>query len=324
MNLSEIYSVIIEAFDLSKAHFINSENRIYILYLASSLGLAFIVYYKTSSKRNFISYIFDKRIWTSKSAVLDYLLFLFNNLFKVAFIGPYLIISLYVAFYLNERLVLWFGFPDNTLTLNQTIVLYTISLTIFSDLLSYLVHLLLHKVPFLWEFHKVHHSATTLNPITQYRVDPLELIVNNARGIITFGIVTGFFDYFSNHQADKVVFIGANIFTFLFMFFGANLRHSHVKLKYPSILEYLFISPFQHQIHHSSNSKYFDKNFGSKFAIWDFLFGTLVLSKGASKLRFGLDKENKDFNSFAKLLILPFKKSFQSIIYSIKVRNKDA
>ena len=62
------------------------------------------------------------------------------------------------------------------------------------------------------------------------------------------------------------------------MFFGANLRHSHVKLKYPSFLEYIFISPHQHQIHHSDNPIHFNKNMGSKLAIWDWLLGTLVLS----------------------------------------------
>lgn len=322
MNLSEIYSVLIEAFVLTKAHFINSENRIYFLYLISSIVLAYFIYYKNKVNKSFFSYLFDKRIWASKSAVLDYFLFLFNNVFKVAFIGPYLIMSLYVAFYFNEQLVLWFGFPKNTLSINQTIILYTISLTIFNDLLSYLVHLLMHKVPFLWEFHKVHHSATTLNPMTQYRVHPIELIINNIRGIVGFGLVTGIFDYFSNHQVDKIIFIGANVFTFLFMLFGANLRHSHVKLKYAPILEHFFISPYQHQIHHSNNSKYFDKNMGSKFAIWDYLFGTLILSKETVKLRFGLGQEMNDYNSFAKLIALPFKKSLQRLLI-LQERNKN-
>lgn len=323
MELNDIFSVINEAIELSKAHFLNSENRIYFMYLLSSAALAFFIFIKSKTNKSFLSFLFDKRIWMSKSAILDYILFIFNNLFKVAFIGPYLIISLYIAFYFNEQLILWFGFPKSSLTLNQTIVLYTISLTLFNDLLSYLVHFLMHKVPFLWEFHKVHHSAPTLNPMTQYRVHPFELVINNLRGIIGFGIITGLFDYLSNHQADKILFIGANVFTFLFMFFGANLRHSHVKLKYPSILEYIFISPYQHQIHHSSNSKHFDKNMGSKLAVWDYLFGTLILSKETSKLRFGLGKEKNDYDSFTKILLLPFKKAFHQIFSLKEIRNNN-
>nr|WP_216092588.1 sterol desaturase family protein [Candidatus Marithrix sp. Canyon 246] len=48
-------------------------------------------------------------------------------------------------------------------------VLFTLSLFIFSDLTRYLLHRLLHSIPILWEFHKVHHSAKVLNPFTFYR-----------------------------------------------------------------------------------------------------------------------------------------------------------
>ena len=91
----------------------------------------------------------------------------------------------------------------------------------------------MHKLPFLWEFHKIHHSATSLNPLTQYRIHPFELIINNIRSILIFGLVTGLFDYLSAHQIDKLVFLGVNVFHFIFLLLGANLRHSHVKLKYP-------------------------------------------------------------------------------------------
>ena len=41
----------------------------------------------------------------------------------------------------------------------------------------------MHKIPILWEFHKIHHSATSLNPITQYRLHPLELLINTLENI---------------------------------------------------------------------------------------------------------------------------------------------
>ena len=259
----------------------------------------------------------------SKSALNDYLIFVFNNFFKILFIGPYLIIGLYIAFYINEYLIIWFGFPKKSLSIGQTIFFYTVALTLVNDFLSFIVHLALHKIPILWEFHKVHHSATTMNPITQYRIHPVELILNNLRGIMGFGIVTGIFDYYSNHELDTIVFIGANIFTFLFMFFGANLRHSHVKLKYPSFLEYIFISPYQHQIHHSINKHHYDKNMGSKLAIWDFIFGTLILSKETSRIRFGVEGNQRDYSSFKNLIWLPFLKAFNLIKSQKKVRNKN-
>ena len=323
MTLEKVFNIIVDAYELSKDHFFGPENRIYYLYLLSSLILALFVYSRIKKKKSFFSYIFDRRIWMSKSALNDYLIFAFNNLFKVLFIGPYLILSLYIAFYIQEYLVIWFGFPENSLSIVETVVFYTITLTLVNDFLSYLLHLALHKTPILWEFHKVHHSATTMNPMTQYRIHPVELILNNVRGIMGFGLVTGVFDYYSNHELDTIVFIGANIFTFLFMFFGANLRHSHVKLKYPNFLEYIFISPYQHQIHHSINKDHYDKNMGSKLAIWDFIFGTLILSKETSRIRFGVAGNQRDYSSFTNLIWLPFLKAFNLLKLLKKNRNKD-
>ena len=323
MILDKVLNIIVDAYELSKGHFLGPENRIYYLYLLSSLLLALFVYKRIKKKKSFFSYVFDKRIWMSKSALNDYLIFIFNNLFKILFIGPYLIIGLYIAFYINEYLIIWFGFPEKSLSIGQTIFFYTVALTLVNDFLSFIVHLALHKIPILWEFHKVHHSATTMNPITQYRIHPVELILNNLRGIMGFGIVTGIFDYYSNHELDTVVFIGANIFTFLFMFFGANLRHSHVKLKYPSFLEHIFISPYQHQIHHSINKHHYDKNMGSKLAIWDLIFGTLILSKETSRIRFGVKGNQKDYSSFSNLIWLPFTKAFK-LLNLQKKQNKDA
>tara|TARA_B100001250_G_C19636446_1_gene716197 strand:- start:387 stop:917 length:531 start_codon:yes stop_codon:yes gene_type:complete len=176
----------------------------------------------------------------------------------------------------------------------------------------------MHRVPFLWEFHKIHHSATSLNPITQYRIHPIELIINNIRGVVVFGLVTGFFDYLSAHSIDKLLFLGANLFHFVFLLFGANLRHSHVKLRYPRFLEFIFISPFQHQIHHSSSASHFNKNMGSKFAIWDWLFGTLVLSKDVRRLRFGIGSESSSHYNLYRSIVSPFLNIYYKLLKYMK------
>ena len=72
--------------------------------------------------------------------------------------------------------------------------------------------------------------------------------------------------------------------------------------------EYLLISPYQHQIHHSDNPKHFNKNMGSKLAIWDWMFGTLVLSKSASKMtplffgNFFPGMPDNDFTNFLNVM----------------------
>lgn len=316
--IKEIYYLLEETISLSLSYFVNTNKRIHVLYLLTSMILAFYVYKKSSIKSSFIKYLFPKRIWLSKSAFVDYSLFCFNSLVKIVLIGPYIIFGFYIAFYTDEFLTVTFGFPKESIGITETLVFYTIVLTVLNDLFSYLIHLCMHKLPFLWEFHKIHHSATSLNPLTQYRIHPFELIINNIRSILIFGLVTGLFDYLSAHQIDKLVFLGVNIFHFIFLLLGANLRHSHVKLKYPKFLEYILISPFQHQIHHSNNPKHFSKNMGSKFAIWDWMLGTLVLSKSVGRISFGVEKDNSKFDSLLKNLLSPFKTFTYSIARIIK------
>jgi sterol desaturase/sphingolipid hydroxylase (fatty acid hydroxylase superfamily) len=316
--IKEIYYLLEETISLSLSYFVNTNKRIHVLYLLTSMILAYYVYKKSRIKSSFLKYLFPKKIWLSKSAFVDYSLFCFNSLVKIVLIGPYIIFGFYIAFYTDEFLTDSFGFPKESIGITQTLVLYTIVLTLLNDLFSYLIHFCMHKLPFLWEFHKIHHSATSLNPLTQYRIHPFELIINNIRSILIFGLVTGLFDYLSSHQIDKLVFLGVNVFHFIFLLLGANLRHSHVKLKYPKFLEYILISPFQHQIHHSNNPKHFSKNMGSKFALWDWILGTLVLSKSVGRISFGVEKNNSKFDSLFKNLFNPFKAITFSIIRKIK------
>lgn len=313
MLLIDIYSVFDEGLDLSFSNFNNREKRTDILYLLSALILSYYVYAKSKIKYSFFKYIFNKKVWTRKSARIDYYMFFFNSFIKILLIAPYLFVGVYISFYTNEYLLERFGYPTFNLSVTETLVFYTIALTLIGDLTVYLVHYLMHKFEFLWEFHKIHHSATVLNPITQYRLHPVELILNNIRGILVFGLLTGIFDYLSNHEISIFMFLGANVFSFIFLFLGANLRHSHVKLKYFSFLEHIFISPFQHQIHHSRNPIHFNKNMGSKFALWDWMFGTLIVSdKTSPNLIFGLGNEDMHYNSFWKTLYNPFKKVVDS------------
>ena len=309
--MSEYFVEIIELLDksisLAYSYFFDPDKRVYFIYLFTSAILAFLVYKKTKVKSSFWKYIFNKKVWLTKSAFVDYGLFLFNSLIKTLFIVPYVLLSLSIAFYVNDFLLQNLGFINDPLSKVQTIILYTLALTIINDLFSYLIHYLMHNWSFLWEFHKIHHSATKLNPLTQYRIHPIELIINNIRSIIVFGIITGIFDYISSNQINKLLFLGVNVFSFLFYILGANLRHSHVKLSYPKILEYFLISPYQHQIHHSINKEYYNKNLGSKFAIWDWLFGTLALSGEKKKLRFGIIDINQKYSSFWYNLYAPFK-----------------
>lgn len=313
MVISELLDQAIDAIQLPVSYLTNPGKRIYFVYLISSVLLAYYVWHQSKIQHSFFKYIFNKKVWTSNSALIDYLFIFFNGFIKIFLIGPFLILGLTLAYYTEEFLIGYFGLINLDLNHYTILILYTFTLTLINDFGSFIVHYVFHKVPFMWEFHKIHHSATVLNPVTQYRLHPIELIINNFKNIIVFGVVTGMFSFIAEQQVNKILFLGANAFSFLFLFWGANLRHSHVKLKYLPFLEYIFISPTQHQIHHSDNPKHFDKNMGAKLAIWDWIFGTLVRSKDVKKLKFGLGKEdNVNYNSFLKNIYMPFKNIFTS------------
>ena len=299
MTITDLYLKIIEGIQLSLGYFLDPHKRIYFIFLCTSMLIAFAVYRSLKPSRSFFGYILNPKVWWGDSPKVDYLFLIFNGIFKVFAIGPFLIFGLYISFYTKEYLLNNCGYPTYRIANYLVVVLYTLTLFVVKDFSSYIVHLAFHKVPFLWRFHKVHHSATVLNPVTQYRIHPVELFVNNMKGILVFGLITGLFDFISNGELHLATVLGVNIFGFVFMVLGANLRHSHVKLKYPEWLESILISPVQHQIHHSQNPIHFDRNLGSVLAIWDLVFGTIVKSKKVGMIRFGLGRqENEKYRSF--------------------------
>ena len=303
MNLIDIIE---QGLKMPFTFFLNPEKRVHLLYLFTSLLMAFYIYKRTKVKTSFWSFVIPAKNWFGNSAIVDYAFLFFNSFVKIILIGPYLILGLYIAYYTNEFLITNFGEFNWNISIITIIIVYTFALTLVNDLFSFLTHFMFHKIPFLWEFHKIHHSATKLNPLTQYRLHPVELIVNNARSLLIFGLITGLFDYLSTERIDKLTFVGVNVFSLLFLIFGSNLRHSHIKFTYHNIVEYMFISPFQHQIHHSNNPEHFNKNMGSKLAVWDWLFGTLVRSKQVGEITYGLGDDDDNYNSFWKNLYKPF------------------
>ncbi len=305
---------IIEFLNMTVGYFFNTSKRINVLYLLSSLFIAYYVFKKTRIRGSFKNYVLHKKVWLSKSAGIDYGMFLFNGLVKLLLITPYIYFGFEITFEVSDFLNSKFGYIEEPMGYKQSVILYTIALTIATDFVTYLFHLAMHKVPFLWEFHKVHHSATSMNPITQYRIHPIELLMNNILGFVVFGTITGIFTYLSDGQVNKWVFLGANVFSFVFFIVGANLRHSHVKFRYFKFLEYIFISPVQHQIHHSKNPKHWNKNMGSRLAIWDWLFGTLFLSEGVKKLSFGIGaREDEHYKTFKQNMLAPFIRNFRRL-----------
>jgi sterol desaturase/sphingolipid hydroxylase (fatty acid hydroxylase superfamily) len=318
--MTEVFQTLKEVIEVTLSNFTDADNRLYYLYFISSAAIAYFVYFKTKQKESFLNYIFNRNTWLSKSAKIDYLMLFFNSFIKVLLIGPYLTFGFYLAFHTDDYLARTFGYETFNLSKTETLIYYTFTITLLGDLTTYIIHYLMHRFEFLWEFHKIHHAATTLNPVTQYRIHPIELLLVNIKETLVFGLVMGLFDYLSAHQVTAITYLGINILSFLFLFLGANLRHSSVKLKYFNWIEYIFMSPYQHQIHHSNHPEHYDHNMGSKLALWDWMFGTLLRSKQVNKINFGISEEEdlqKKYESFSNNLFLPFVGVYKTIMSKI-------
>jgi len=290
-------------------YLISPSRRIFWVYILSSLLMAsiFLYYNRRLMKINLCS-----KLWLHPSAKLDYYYFIFSYFIKILMIFPMIISAKSVAFFINKELYWYFGFNPIRFSYEVVIVLYTFCSFIVSDFTRYWLHRALHTIPFLWEFHKVHHSAKVLTLFTYYRVHPVENILFGFRYSLSIGLVTGVFIYFFGSKIGLHEVLGVNIFIFTFSLLGANLRHSHIPLGFYKGLEKYLISPRQHQIHHSK--KYFNKNYGGYLAIWDSLFGTLKLSCEVKVLKFGISKNQMDdFNSIMKIIFTPFTKFSKSL-----------
>jgi sterol desaturase/sphingolipid hydroxylase (fatty acid hydroxylase superfamily) len=169
-------------------------------------------------------------------------------------------------------------------------IAFSVSYLILDDLSRFLLHYCMHNVDFLWYFHKTHHSATTLTPLTIFRVHPVESLLYFTRRLLVFGFVTGVFIWLFSSKLTGLQILGVDMFGFLFNLAAANLRHSHIWISFGK-LEKIFISPAQHQIHHSVGSNHF--NMGSIFSFWDRIAGTLLLSGKKRELTFGLQKSDE-------------------------------
>jgi len=283
------FSEQIQEFLFSLLFFIDIERRTYWLYLFSGFAIGLIFTWNNKKQlKLLIKSTFAQSYWLNRSCYTDYQWIFINQVIKALLIVPLLASSLTVALYVNRISMGFFGSGNFIQWPYQSVVItFSLVLFIIEDFSRFFVHWLYHRIPFLWKYHSVHHSATVLTPLTLYRVHSIEYFLNNCRGVIVVGTVSGMFMFCFDGAVGFAEILGVNLFNFIFNLAAANLRHSHVRIGF-GLLEHLFISPAQHQIHHSRDKKHFNKNFGSCLAIWDKAFCSWKTSKNNKVRRFGL------------------------------------
>lgn len=174
------------------------------------------------------------------------------------------------------------------------------------DLGYWFNHWLSHKIPVLWEFHKVHHTAEVLTPLTNFRVHPIYGWIFANILAVSAAVANGIGNYMFGETAYQYAINDTNIILVLFIHTYVHLQHSHMWISFRGALGRILISPAHHQVHHSGNPKHFDKNFGSCLALWDWMFGTLyVPAKEREPLVFGFPG-NANAHTVKGELVEPF------------------
>lgn len=172
-------------------------------------------------------------------------------------------------------------------------------------------HYLKHRIPALWEVHKVHHTAEVLTPLTTFRMHPLDTLVFGHILAMTAALANGVAAYAFGDTTYQYALSGTNILLVLFIHAYVHLQHSHIWIAFRGLLGRVFVSPAHHQIHHSTNPIHFNKNLGSCLAIFDWMFGTLhIPAKSPERLTYGVEPAIPDAHTVSGEFLSPFGRFF--------------
>lgn len=154
----------------------------------------------------------------------------------------------------------------------QHVVLYWVVLAIAEDFMFYWLHRIDHYCRFFWAVHVTHHSSEEFNLTVGFRSSVFQPLYR--------------FIYFI--PISLMGFKGVDI---MFMYAATQiygiLVHTQLINKM-GILEYVFVTPSHHRVHHGSNVRYLDKNMGMFLIIWDKLFGTFQEEEDKDPIKYGL------------------------------------
>lgn len=149
------------------------------------------------------------------------------------------------------------------------------------DFVQWFTHILLHKFPFLWEFHKVHHSVKEMGFAAHLRYHWMENVLYKPLKTLAIMLLGGF----EPEQAYLVHFLAITI---------GHLNHSNIKLSYGP-LKYVLNNPVMHLYHHAYHlpEGKFGVNFGISLSIWDYLFKTNYIPEDGGDLLLGFEGDEK-------------------------------
>lgn len=166
------------------------------------------------------------------------------------------------------------------------------------DLAIWAQHLITHKVPILWRFHRVHHADRDIDVTTAIRFHPVEIALSM---LLKIGLV-----YLLGPPALGIILFEI-ILNGTAMFNHANIR---LPLALDRVVRRLLVTPDMHRVHHSVHRHEHDSNYGFSLSIWDRMFGTYIAQpeQGHDDMAIGLEWQDDRPSKLGWSLWLPFRK----------------
>jgi len=163
---------------------------------------------------------------------------------------------------------------------------------------AYFIHWLEHQVKWMWKFHLVHHSDTSVDVTTGLRHHPGETVFRIAFTILAVMIVGAPMGIIMLYQSISVLF--------------AHITHANINMprRVDQLLSIVLVTPNMHKVHHHYTQPFTDTNYGNIFSFWDRIFGTFAQVNQTSDLTYGIDThmEPNENARLRNLLAIPFQK----------------
>ncbi|MEX0608113.1 MAG: sterol desaturase family protein [Balneolaceae bacterium] len=168
---------------------------------------------------------------------------------------------------------------------------------LFFDFWMYIWHRLNHRIPFLWRFHRVHHSDSTMDVSTATRFHTGEILFSSLLRIPVI-LLLG-------------IYLWELLIYEILVALVVQFHHANINLpgKLDNILRFIIVTPHMHKVHHSRWRPETDSNYSTVFSFWDRILRTFRLHNPLHTLHLGLDEFDTDGDRKIKgLFSMPFRK----------------
>lgn len=297
---------------------------VYSLATSFTLGFAALAYRRflrrgRANLRVLSRAIFSKHFAARESVHADIKLFALSVIFMPAIVGALVISSNAVAKGVHAVLEGLFGTTgDPSLSSLHIKIVSTVVLFLAYEIGYFVDHYLKHRVEFLWELHKLHHTADVLTPLTNFRNHPIDNIVFGYMLATFIGGASGFLHWLFNRPTEIFAVDGKNILFLCFLWTIGHLQHSQFWIPFTGAWGRILLSPAHHQIHHSTDPAHFNRNLGSVLAVWDWMCGTLEIpAQKNPRLTYGVEEEGADPHSAAGMLLTPVVRSARALSHAL-------